>query len=109
MQKQPAITFRNMEPDPVIEDQLNQHLEKLERIHQRITGCQVTVDVPHQHKTHGNQYAIRIDITVPGDEIVVARDPHESHRHEDLQAVIHDAFKTAERLLEDYARQIRGH
>lgn len=46
---------------------------------------------------------MRIDIGVPGNEIVVNRD-----HHEDIYVVLRDAFDAAKRLLEDHVRKIRG-
>ena len=46
---------------------------------------------------------MRIDIGVPGNEIVV------NHNHdEDVYVAMRDAFDAAKRQLEDYARKIRG-
>ena len=59
----------------------------------------------HHHK--GNLYHVRIDISVPGDEIVVSREPHKDHSHEDAYVTIRDAFDAAKRQLDGY-EQIQG-
>ncbi len=46
---------------------------------------------------------MRIDIGVPGGEIVVNRD-----HAEDVYVALRDAFDAAKRQVEDYARKIRG-
>jgi cold shock CspA family protein len=46
---------------------------------------------------------VRIDLIVPGDELVVDRQVDE-----DLYVAIRDAFHAARRKLEDYARRQRG-
>lgn len=45
---------------------------------------------------------MRIDIGVPGSEIVVNRD-----RHEDIYVALRDAFDAARRQLDDYSRRLR--
>ncbi|MGE0433880.1 MAG: HPF/RaiA family ribosome-associated protein [Planctomycetota bacterium] len=109
MQQEPTITFRNMEVDPAIESTLNRHIARLERFHDNIISCRVTIDLPHQRQHHGNLYSLRIDLKVPGDELVVSREQHERHRHEDIHVVIHDAFRAAERLLEERTEQLSQH
>ena len=62
----------------------------------------VRVEVPHRHHQQGKQYNVRIDIGVPGSEIVVNRD-----HAEDVYVALRDAFDAAKRRLEDYAHKIR--
>lgn len=51
---------------------------------------------------------MRVDLTVPGEEIVVGRDCSEDHAHEDVYVAIRDAFDGARRLLQDHARKQRA-
>jgi cold shock CspA family protein len=46
---------------------------------------------------------VRIDLTVPGSELVIKRQPNE-----DIYVVIRDAFDAAYKKLEDYERKLRG-
>ena len=64
----------------------------------------VVVEAPHKHHHQGKQFNVRIDIGVPGNEIVVNRD-----HHEDVYVALRDAFDAAKRQLEDYARITRGY
>jgi cold shock CspA family protein len=89
-------------------------------------GCRVAVEVPHRHHRKGSPYHIRIDLTMPGGEIVVKREPSLNARarhlgepeikkqtevkvpHKQLRQAINDAFRAAGRRLQDYARRQRG-
>ncbi len=71
-------------------------------------ACRVVVEAPHKHHHRGNIYHVRIDITVPDEELVVSRDPGQQQTHDDVYVAIRDAFKAARRQLEDYARKRRG-
>jgi cold shock CspA family protein len=53
-------------------------------------------------------FRVRVDLKVPGGEIVVGRDPEAHHTHEDVYVAIRDAFDATRRLLEDHVRQGRG-
>lgn len=103
------ITFKNMETDYAFEKEIKERAKKLDKYFDHIMSCRVVVDIPHRHKVRGNQYEIRIDITVPpGNEIVVTRSPDPDKAHKDPYMSIKDAFNAAARQLEDYARRLRG-
>jgi cold shock CspA family protein len=50
---------------------------------------------------------VRIDLTVPGTELVVSRESGLNHAHEDAYVAIRDAFKAARRKLDNYTRRQR--
>ncbi len=108
MQTPVQVAFRDFPVDDLIESACRREAEKLERYYDRITSCRVVVAQPHRHKRTGNQYDIRIDIKVPGAEIVVNREPPQQHQDEDWQIAVHDAFDRARRRLEDHVAKLRG-
>ena len=55
------------------------------------------VEVPHRHQHKGVLYNVRIDMTAPGGELVVKREPAE-----DLYVAIRDAFDAARRQLQEF-------
>lgn len=120
------ITFRDIRPSETIEEWIRAEADKLDRFYKGVVGCRVAIGTPHRHHRSGNRYHIRIDLTVPGGEIVVKREPSLSHRvgqlgetilkknlevktrHKSLRVAINDAFKAVARRLQDYARHQRG-
>ncbi|MDA8231339.1 MAG: HPF/RaiA family ribosome-associated protein [Magnetospirillum sp.] len=108
MQIAPQITFRNMSPPMGAEDRIREKIAELERFFPRIMGCRVMVERLHHRHRKGDVFHVRLDVTVPGGELVVSRDPAEHHAHEDVQVAIHDAFDEARRRLEDHARRARA-
>jgi len=101
------ITFRNMEPSEALETDIRKKAEKLDLFHDQIMSCRVVVEIGHKHKHQGNLFHIALDITVPGYEIVVNKEAHDKHAHENAYVAVRDAFETAKRQLEDYARRQR--
>ena len=97
------ITFRDIERSDVLEANIREKAEKLETFFEPIMSCRVVVEMPHQHKQQGKFFNVRIDIGVPGSEIVVNRD-----RHEDVYVALRDGFDAATRQLKGYARRLRG-
>jgi ribosomal subunit interface protein len=103
MQTPLQITIRDMEHSDALETHIRDKVAKLEEFSSHITSCRVVVEIPHKHQHQGKQFNVRIDIGVPGSEIVVNRD-----HAEDVYVALRDAFDAAKRQLEDYARKIRG-
>lgn len=103
-----GITFKDMDPSDAVAASIREHAERLNRFHDRIMRCDVVVEEPQRRRHKGKLYRLRIDITVPGHEIVVNRDPGLDHSHEDIRVAIRDAFDAATRQLEDHARRRRG-
>jgi ribosomal subunit interface protein len=101
------ITFRDMSPSEALEANVREKAQNLNRFYDGIMGCRVVVEARHKHHHKGNLYHLRIELTVPGQEVVVSREPVEDHSHEDVYVAIRDAFDAARRQLEDYARRHR--
>jgi ribosomal subunit interface protein len=104
MQIPVQISFRNMDPSPAIEAKIRERAGKLDRYYDRITGCKVVVEAPHRRHHQGKLFHVRIDITVPGGEILATREPARHHAHEDVYVAIRDAFHAVQRQLEDFGR-----
>lgn len=101
------IDYRNLEATPALHSAIRRKVNKLEKFYDRITGCHVTLEAPHQHHHKGKQYAVHIRLLLPGKVLAVT---HASGRdaHEDAYIAIRDAFAAAQRRLEDYVRVRRG-
>jgi ribosomal subunit interface protein len=101
----PQITFRHVASSPALEAEILDRARKLERLCDRIVGCRVTVEAPQHRHRKGNLYHLRIDVTLPGEELVATRGPSRHHAHEDAYVAIRDAFDAMERELESYVRR----
>ena len=126
------ITFRNMPRSEAIEDNIREKASKLDSFYDRIMSCRVVVEASHRQHRKGKAYEVRIDLTLPGGELVINRSPKrlkaaksspaeqpetklmESHEpskhgaHADVYVAIRDAFNAAGRKLQDYARRQSG-
>ncbi len=101
------ITFRNMDRSETIETNIREKAAKLDQFFEHIMSCRVVVEAHHKHHHKGNIYHVRIDMTVPGDELVVSRDPKQNQAHEDPYVAVRDAFDAARRQLDNYVRKLR--
>lgn len=103
MKFQLQITTRDVPHSEALESHIRQKAEKLETFYSNIIACRVVIEVPHKHKHQGRAFDVRLDITVPGKELVVTREADE-----DVYVALRDAFGAAKRQLEDYGRRQRG-
>ncbi len=121
-----------MPPSEAIEANIRERAAKLDTFYERIMSCRVVVEAPHRYHHKGKVYHVRIDMTVPGGEVVVKREPKrivdaplrsqkepgvelavnrelsKPDSHEDVYVAIRDAFDAARRKLQDHARRQRG-
>lgn len=126
------VTFRDMPPSEAIEAAIREKVDKLHAFYDGIMSCRIVVEAPHRRHHKGKLYHVRIDLTLPGKEIVVKHEPkrlkvttsrvqgtsdvvlgemHEPSKyaaHEDVYLAVRDAFDAARRKLQDYARRERG-
>jgi cold shock CspA family protein/ribosome-associated translation inhibitor RaiA len=102
MQLPLQITARDASLSEAAEGDIRVKAADLDTYYDRIMSCRVVVEGPGRHHRKG-PYTVRIDLTVPGAELVVDR-----QTDEDLYVAIRDAFDAARRRLEDHARRQRG-
>lgn len=108
MQCTPQIIFKGTDLSESLRDVIEERTAWLERFYDRIVACRVLVECPHHRHHQGNLFNLRIQLTVPGEEIVIDHAPGDKHAHEDAYITVRDAFDKARRRLEDYARRQRG-
>ncbi|XXF78624.1 HPF/RaiA family ribosome-associated protein [Myxococcaceae bacterium GXIMD 01537] len=109
MKRALQVTFRGMETSEALSEHIHQEAGKLEQFFDGIVGCHVVVEEPHRHKQQGRHFHVRVDLHVPGKEIVVGRDTEEHRAHEDAYVAVSDAFDNARRQLQHYAEGLRAH
>ena len=103
MQLPLQLVMRDVPHSEAVEAKIRQKAERLDRFYDKIMSCRVVVESPQRHQHQGKLFTVRIDVTVPGSELVVNRD-----KDEDIYVAIRDAFDAMGRKLEDYGRQQRG-
>lgn len=97
------ITIRDIPSSLALETLIRKRVEKLQQFYNRVCSCRVVIEVPQKHKRQGKLYNVRIDIAVPGKELVVTR-----KLDQDIYIAIRDAFKAIERQLEEHGRKRHG-
>lgn len=116
------ISYRNLGASPALEKDVRERVAWLESFHPGIVGCRVLLEVPNLHRRRGRPLHVRIELSLPGEDVIVDRVPTSNQddraafrksdevdaRYKDAYVAIHDAFDIARRRLEDVARRQRG-
>jgi ribosomal subunit interface protein len=103
------ITFRDVERSDALEARVRRHADKLGTFDERIVTCRVAIEAPHRHKHHGRHYRVRIDLAVPGAELVADRCPDEGQGSEDVYTAVDRTFDHVARLLHEHLAARAAH
>jgi ribosome-associated translation inhibitor RaiA len=119
-------TFLNTPRSEAVIARIQKEVDTLGKYNDRITRCHVQVEAPAQHHHHGIPFQIRIELHVPGKELVVAHTPtagttaaqnsDERPRksqefeaaHQDAYIAIRDSFRAMRRQLKDHTQRIQN-
>ena len=109
MQVPLQISYRHCDPSERLNGIIREKTAELEQFFSRITGCHVFIERPgnHHRKGKGAHYRVRIELTVPGQYLVVSRDPVQHKENEDAFLATNEAFREMRRQLQDFAKRMR--
>lgn len=114
MQVPVQVSFHGVDHSDAVEQRVREKVAKLEQFCSDIISCRVTIEMHHKNTSNahrkGEPYHVTVDVSVPGDELVVKRDPKQDdlHNHEDIGIALRDAFGAMERQLKEYVQRRRG-
>lgn len=103
------ITFRNLESSEALEARVRRQVDKLGTFYPSIHHCHVTIAQLHRHHAQGNHFHVRLDLRVPGHELIAGREPDQNHAYTDVYVALRDAFGAMRRQLEDLLRHQQAH
>lgn len=98
------LTFKGLASSPALEEKIRAKADKLDHFHDRITSCRVVVEAANARDNLGRVLTVRVDVTVPGAELVASR---EAGTDADVHVAVRDAFDAVIRQLEDHVRKHR--
>ena len=103
------ITFRGMQSSPSIEDKIREYADRLNDLFDGIVGCHVVIDQQSQKHRHGNPFRARVDLHVPGKQIIAESERAEPKNAAGAYEALHEAFDRAERQLLTHRDHLRSH
>ena len=107
METPAKITFHQLPHSAALEFEVQHQIAELEKIHDRITSCRVTIEAPPRHQQQGRLFGVHIDLRIPGAEIIADRSAGKRTAHEDPHVAVRDAFRAARLQLEDHLQRQR--
>jgi ribosome-associated translation inhibitor RaiA len=102
------ITFRHMETSAAVEARVHELTAHLGVFSDRILSCRVVVDSPHRHHHQGKVFAVKVQLALPGEDVVVDMERPQRDGHDDVYVVLRDAFDAAKRQLQQRMSSLRG-
>jgi cold shock CspA family protein len=120
------VTFRNMRPQEALKEVVRERAAWLDTFYPDIVGCRVLVETPHRHREHGQHVRVRIELSLPGEDVVVSHEPtlhaalkdveaEAHHKDADIEVVhkyaevaVRAAFDAVRRRLQDVGRRQRA-
>ncbi len=99
------VTFRNMTPSDAIIDYANTRAKTLFRVCDRITHCRVTIEMDSRRGSP--VFHVRIELAIPGEDVVVHRDATDHSAEEDVVLAVKGAFNLAKKQLQEHMRRVR--
>ncbi len=110
MQLPLQLSFKDIEKDPMVEGQIHDRIESLERFCDHINSCRVVVERPQRHQSSGNPFRVRVDITIAGGhEVVAKQEAGKGDMHDPLQVVVKKVFDSAEKQVKKVTDKQHGH
>jgi ribosomal subunit interface protein len=103
MDRELQITARELEGSEALIAKIRERADKLEKLYDHIVSCHVVVESPEKRHHKGKLYNCRIHVHVPGEEIIINREPNE-----DPYISVRDAFDAAKRQIQEHADKRRG-
>ena len=101
--KQPLqVRFLGLQPSDAVEAAVREKAAKLDHLFPEIMACRVSVELTHKHQQQGRRYAVRVDVTLPGHELVVDR-----IQNEDVYVAMRDAFDDIKRRMDEFTDRAR--
>jgi ribosomal subunit interface protein len=90
------ITLRDMTRSDALASRIRFDADRLERLHPEITSCRVVVEEAARHRQQGREFAVHVEVRVPG------RDPLVStmQRKDDVYVALRDAFDSVRRQFD---------
>jgi ribosome-associated translation inhibitor RaiA len=96
------IRFNGIDRSDALSSWIHEWAGKLERVHDQIESAEVVIGLPHLHHHQGKQFHVSVRVHVPGEDVIVDRDPGVDKAHEDPYVAVRDAFRAARRQLEEH-------
>ncbi|MDA1017058.1 MAG: HPF/RaiA family ribosome-associated protein, partial [Planctomycetota bacterium] len=100
------INWCRVSPNDEVAAFIQDHVEALHSLFERLTACRVTLDSTKSPDHPANEFNVGIQLSVPRRELVI-RQAADGDSTMKLQSTIAAAFSRARRKLQEYKRELQ--
>lgn len=101
------IEYKGLPPSEAVTTRISQRVDHLLRTFPKIVGGRIVVELSNHRHRKGNLFCVKVELHVPGAQIVHSRAHSDTAAHADVYVAVRDAFDATERLLHDHAAKLR--
>jgi ribosome-associated translation inhibitor RaiA len=104
--RQVQISYQGLDPSPALNDAIAARAGQLARLADRLESLRVAVAAPNHRHRHGQQFRVRLELTLPGGDLIIDRD--DPGDGEDAYVTVRRAFDALRRRLSTLEEKRRG-
>jgi ribosome-associated translation inhibitor RaiA len=93
------ISYHGLDPSDSLTDLVRTRAALLEQRSPRVLSLRVVIEAPHHHRRHGNQYKVRLELKLPGRDVVVGNDAPSHAGEDDAHQAVRRAFDALRRRV----------
>ena len=105
----PEIAFRNVEATEELKERILEGIDKLEEVYPGLVACRVMVEDTTPGRRSGNEYNVRLELSIPNKTIMVEQDQDPSSDNADVHQMLREAFSVGRKRLLKVKDMQRGH
>jgi len=106
---EPQITWRNVEASPALGELVARRARALEKVFDRIEGCDVVVEAPQKRRQTARLFRVRVNLHVPGPDLSADARVAQGSATGDATLAVNRAFAAIEKRLKAQRRRMSGH
>ncbi len=108
MQRNPIITWRNIERSQAVEEIIRKRIAAIEKFCPDAVGLRITLDAPQKRRHAARGFDVRLHLEVPGPDLDVARTVRHGHAADDILQAVNSTFTALEKWIKETRRTMAG-
>jgi cold shock CspA family protein/ribosome-associated translation inhibitor RaiA len=108
MQREPIITWRNVQRSEAVEAIIRKRIAAVEKLCPNAVGLRITLDAPQKPRHAARGFDVRLHLEVPGPDLDVARTVRHGLAADDIVRAVNAAFAALEKRIRETRRIMDG-
>lgn len=108
MQRDPIITWRNVQRSDAVEAIIRKRIEAVEKFCPNAVGLRITLDSPQKQRHAARGFDVRLHLELPGPDLNVARTVRQGHAADDIIRAVNATFSALEQRIKETRRVMTG-